>query len=114
LRVLAAGRDEIAERPEHSIAEALSSGEQCRGGGSEAHAIAFQLLERVAPRSHLSEGLLGMTTVRPTQGLLLTRLRDEMTRPLGVRSRPLGVLSERTGPLRRMIAALLSRRQLAV
>ena len=107
LGVVPASGDVVAERAEDAAGEPVAGGEERRGGRGQSHAVALQLLERVAPGRHLRQRLLGPAAVRAVHGLLLARLGHQVTGVLRVGRGPLGFVAQETGALHRVIAPAL-------
>src|SRR5882672_5321297 len=82
LGVTPAGAHEVRQRANDGIAEALLRLEQGLRGGRETHAIAVELVQRVAPRLELGQGRFGLAARGAGIHLLLLESGDLTPRVL--------------------------------
>jgi hypothetical protein len=86
-RILATGPQEFAQRPQDSPVKALASGNQRGCARRQAHPVALQLLERIAPGCNLRDGLLATSPLGSRERLALTRFGHPVAGPLIFRCR---------------------------
>ena len=112
LGVLALRAHEVAQRSQHPSIEALADGEQGGGSGGQAHAVALELLQRVASGAELGHGLLGLAAVGAMHRLPLPRGGDLVPGVLRGGGAALGLVTQEPGPLDGAVAAALGVGQL--